>query len=289
MSSVTATLVEASQSYAPGAGLRRAGENAGLPTPRGRRRWHACRVSGDDDWSLVDALRDLPGVDAATAADEGGVGLALDVHLSAGADEVAVATAVTRLLREHFGLVVGSDRVQVLSPAHLQFRPAPGQARDRFHGEQVGVPRPRQGRAARNRRDDGVRSDRAVVELVEVDTNDEDATATVRLGSRSGPHVGRVVVDLPAAEAAVLPAVAAAALEALESFTGQRAKFTVEHVDVSDAGGHRTVLAVVTMRSDQVAHLCLPGVALVRGDVHDAVVRATLAAVNRQVERLLVD
>jgi hypothetical protein len=64
--------------------------------------------------------------------------------------------------------------------------------------------------------------------------------------------------------------------------------FDVAHIDVTAVGEDRTVLSVVTMRTAQGSER-LFGTSVVRGDVRHAVVRATLAAVNRQVERLLED
>ena len=66
--------------------------------------------------TLLDALRAVPGVAAADIeADERPEGAGtLRLQLAAGADEIAVATSVNRVLREQFGLAVDAGRVQVV-------------------------------------------------------------------------------------------------------------------------------------------------------------------------------
>jgi hypothetical protein len=81
----------------------------------------------DTENELVAALLRLPGVAAAALADDESDGPGtLRLHLTATADDVAVATAVNRLLREHFGLAVDTDRIRVLDAADPQYRPATG-------------------------------------------------------------------------------------------------------------------------------------------------------------------
>ncbi len=65
---------------------------------------------------IVAALREVPGVaDADVEPDGEGDGLGLlRLGLAPGVDEVEVASAVGRLLRERFGLGVDADRVQLV-------------------------------------------------------------------------------------------------------------------------------------------------------------------------------
>lgn len=78
---------------------------------------------------VVAALRAVDGVADATITPDRRVGGAGTLHLSLlpGADEVAVATAVNRILREHFGLAVDTDNVSVVdeTPARLSAVPSP--------------------------------------------------------------------------------------------------------------------------------------------------------------------
>ena len=65
---------------------------------------------------LLDALRAVPGVAAADLEPDDrpeGAGT-LRLQLAPGADEIAVATSVNRVLREQFGLAVDAGRVQVV-------------------------------------------------------------------------------------------------------------------------------------------------------------------------------
>ena len=66
--------------------------------------------------TLLDALRAVPGVAAADLEpDERPEGAGtLRLQLAPGADEIAVATSVNRVLREQFGLAVDAGRVQVV-------------------------------------------------------------------------------------------------------------------------------------------------------------------------------
>ena len=77
---------------------------------------------------VVAALRAVEGVADASITPDRRVGGAGTLHLTLmpGADEVAVATAVNRILREHFGLAVDTDNVSVVdetSPVRLSSVP----------------------------------------------------------------------------------------------------------------------------------------------------------------------
>lgn len=211
---------------------------------------------------IVAALRDVPGVaDADVEPDgEGGMGL-LRLGLKPGVDEVAVATSVGRLLREQFGLGVDADRVQIVEEADLGVRSTPA--------PQVADPRS-VGRPAISR-----------MHLV---SSGFDVSATVTLCSDSRTSSGEAHGS--ASQSGVHRAVAAATLRAVEELSGGIVRFELDHLEVSQLGAERTVLVALTMVSERGAER-LTGAAAVREDVRQAVIRATLDALNRRLETLL--
>ncbi|HHY36438.1 MAG TPA: hypothetical protein GX518_01970 [Firmicutes bacterium] len=78
---------------------------------------------------------------------------------------------------------------------------------------------------------------------------------------------------------------AAAALKAIESFTRQRCTFLLEDVAVVPTGRWETAVVVVTALT-QGREERLAGAVLVEGDRAEAVVKATLSAVNRRLSFL---
>lgn len=207
-----------------------------------------------DHRELVGALLAVDGVaDAAVevggGADDPGT---LRLQLEPGADEVAVAGAVNRLLRSRFGLAVDSDRVRVLE------QPAPP----------VHVARP--GRLA--------------IERIQMVSTGLGVVATVTLGLEGRLYDGEAQGAVSASS--VHRTVAAATLRAVGSVVADRARFEVEHVELALTGEDRTALVVVTMLTDRGSER-LSGASMVREDVRQAVIRATLAAVNRRLEALI--
>ena len=122
---------------------------------------------------------------------------------------------------------------------------------------------------------------RLVLERVEVATERLQLWATVRLArgelrfsgtagaSASGPGAHR--------------AVAAATARAAESALGDAVRLDVEAVDVLTVGQDRIGVVIVTLLTERGLDR-LTGAALVRGDGHETIVRATLAALNRRAE-----
>lgn len=205
---------------------------------------------------IVDALRAVPGVadaDVEPDADGGGPGL-LRLGLVPGVDEVEVASSVGRVLREQFGLGVDADGVQLIEDAPTPVAPLQRGAR------------------------------RAVISRMQLVSAGLEITATVELN-----HSGRLVSGSStgtATQSGVHRAAASAALRALEELVGDRARFELEHVELTSAGTERTALASVTMISSAGTDR-LTGSAVVREDVRQAVIRAVLDAVNRRVDPLL--
>ena len=210
---------------------------------------------------IVAALRAVPGVaDADVEPDAAGGGLGLlRLGLAPGVDEVAfviaVATSVGRLLREQFGLGVDADQVQLIEDAAANDVP------DQPNGR------------------------RPVISRMQLVSSGLDVTATVQLSYRD--QLVRGESTGTATQTGVHRAVATAALHAIEQLIGNRARFEVDHVEVTPTGRDRTVLVSVTMVSGSGTDR-LTGSAVVREDVRQAAIRAALDAVNRRLEPLLV-
>ena len=206
---------------------------------------------------IVAALRAVPGVaEADVEPDAQGEGLGLlRLGLSPGVDEVQVATKVGRLLRERFGLGVDADQVQLIEDA-----PVPEVPQQSSHGR------------------------RPVISRMQLVSSGLDVTATVSLLYQD--EVVRGESTGTATQTGVHRAVAQAALRALEQLVDAKARFEVEHVEVTPNGPDRTVLVSVTMVSGGGTDR-LTGTAVVREDVRQATIRAALDAVNRRLEPLL--
>jgi hypothetical protein len=217
-------------------------------------------MSVTDYREIVAALRDVPGVsDADVEPDgEGGMGL-LRLGLEAGVDEVAVATSVGRLLRERFGLGVDAERVQIVEDAEVPAHPAPD------------VPMQRAGT-------------RPAISRMHLVSSGLDVTATVTLSADGRTAQGEAQGS--ASQSGVQRAVAAATLRAVEALSGDAARFELDHLEVTQLGAERTVLISLTMLSAKGTER-LTGAATVREDVRQAVIRATLDALNRRLESLL--
>jgi hypothetical protein len=212
-------------------------------------------VIATDYAEIVAALRSVPGVaeaDVVPDDDGGGLGL-LRLGLSPGVDEVQVASRVGRLLRERFGLGVDADQVQLIEDAEtLDVSSQSGH--------------------------------RPVISRMQLVSSGLDVSASVSLTFQ-----GRVVRGEStgtATQSGVQRAVAAASLHAIEQLISSRARFELEHVEVTASGRDRTALVSVTMVSGAGTDR-LTGSAMVREDARQAVIRAVLDAVNRRLEPLL--
>ena len=80
--------------------------------------------------------------------------------------------------------------------------------------------------------------------------------------------------------------VATATLRALEEVVGSAARFELEQLEINQLGPDRAVVVVVSMLT-KLGSERLTGVSVVREDVRQAVIRATLDALNRRLESLL--
>jgi hypothetical protein len=132
---------------------------------------------------------------------------------------------------------------------------------------------------------------RVVLDQVQVNTLGLDATVIVRLLTSGGPAEGRA--SGPAVDGYVLRLAAVAAASAIDQLLAtvdtweqQRSRCFVEHAAVLPLGSCEVAVVVVLLVCGGWVEQ-LSGSALVNGDPRQAVVRATLAAVNRRLDGLL--
>jgi hypothetical protein len=217
-------------------------------------------VTVTDYGEIVAALRAVPGVadaDVEADADGGGMGL-LRLGLAPGFDEVQVATSVGRLLRERFGLGVDAERVQLVEDAEVPDEP-------------LG----RNGAAAQHR---------PSIQRMHLVSSGLDISASVTLGFDDRSAVGEAKGT--ATQTGVQKAVALATLRAIEELINGKARFELDHLEVTQTGRDRTVVAGVTLVTPSGSER-LTGAAVVREDVRQAVIRATLDGLNRRLGALL--
>lgn len=136
----------------------------------------------------------------------------------------------------------------------------------------------------------GVPGPRVVIDHVQVSTFGLDANVEVRLLAAGEPAAGHATG--PAVDGYVLRLCAVAAAAAVDELlrhaerTVERGRCFVEHAAVVPFGNCEVATVVVLLVCDGWVEQ-LAGSALVAGDPRQAVVRATLAAVNRRLEALL--
>ena len=218
-----------------------------------------------DYGEIVAALRAVPGVadaDVEPDADGGGMGL-LRLGLAPGYDEVQVATSVGRLLRERFGLGVDAERVQLVEDAEVP-EPEPQAAAPTLEARSS--------------------EHRPAIQRMHLVSSGLDITASVTLSLNGRSAIGETTGT--ATQTGVQRAVAHATLRAIEQLVGGTARFELDHLEVAPTGRDRTVLVGVTLVTASGSEK-LTGAAVVREDVRQAVIRATLDALNRRFEHLL--
>jgi hypothetical protein len=125
---------------------------------------------------------------------------------------------------------------------------------------------------------------RPIISRMQLVSSGLEVKATVSLSYREGTVSG--AASGTATQSGVQRAVATAALHAIEELIGGKARFELEHVEVTRSGRDRTALVSVTMVSGTGTDR-LTGSAVVREDARQAVIRAVLDAVNRRLEPLL--
>ena len=246
------------------------------------------RPDGFDVALVLEAVRGVRDVRDAQLRWNASAGHTLRIEFVDGADEGEVTRAVVRLLREQMGLGA-----------------APSSAGSRLSGNEATMDRPpnRPRTVASARvpmraqpapnvtaglplaRPSGVDIPRLELDNVTVTRLGAEATVEVRL---SGP--GRVqavgVGRGPGVDAYLSRLAATAAAHAANEAIVGRGKAFVEHVSVVPFGVVE-VAVVVLLLSYEGQNEQLSGSAIVGDDPHQAVVRATLAALNRRLESLL--
>jgi len=214
------------------------------------------RVNGsaqvEDDEAVLIAVRELTGVhDAELYTDPTGA-RRLRLDLDTAADPDAVTAKATRLLADRLGVRAQPRTTQAY---HFPRPVGPG-------GTQT----------------------RAVVEQVQVSTSGFETTVEVGLNVEGHRAVGRATG--PAVDWHVLRTTADATIDAVASLLGNRGRCVVEHASVVPAGALRVAVVVVLLLTEAGAEQ-LAGAAPVAGDNRQAMVHATMSALNRRLEVLL--
>ncbi|MCU0265625.1 MAG: hypothetical protein MUC45_05810 [Actinomycetia bacterium] len=284
--------------------------------------------SGSEAGDVVAALRAVPGVaDAEIIPDDVGGPGTLRLQLSQGADEVAVATAVHRILGEQFGLGVDAGRVQVLEesvpprPARPTPAPAPEpEVEPEPEPEPESEPEPQVEAgpwrpatppppppppppparpplsAVPDRQQATVDvvtpaateppvPPRLLIQRMQLVSAHLGVTTEVTLVLAERAFTGSA--DAAATPTSVQRAVAHATLRAVEASIDRVARFELEHLETAALGSDRAVVVELSMITRYGTER-LTGVSTVRDDARQAVVRATLDALNRRIESYLV-
>lgn len=277
-----------------------------------------------DPAALERAVAAVPGVEsvqvdltAETPARPGALPV-LQLTLAPGADEVAVATAVDRLVREQFGVGVDPARVGVVEESEpepgLRVVPPEASGPTTAGGLPEGlvdavvdvVPEADPAAEAEDAADlgaltptvaqpgHGPHPSRLVIRRLQVSASGLGVAVAVTLGAPRGDVVGRA--EGPTTVGGVHRAVAAATAEAVReavagawrgtSREGSPVRVDVDALDVPALGAGRVVVVQLTVTTVAGSER-LTGASEVRDDVRQAVVRATLDAVNRRLEDLL--
>jgi hypothetical protein len=136
---------------------------------------------------------------------------------------------------------------------------------------------------------DAIVSPRVVIDQVEVSTQGAEAIVEVRLTADGVPAIG--TASGPSVDGYILRLSAVAAAAAIDEFlvdanSGTRGRCYIEHTALMQFGSCDVAVVVLLLMADGLVEQ-LTGSAVVSGDPRQAIVRATLAAVNRRLEGLL--
>jgi hypothetical protein len=208
--------------------------------------------------ALLAAVRTVEGVVDAQVRTSADGDRTLRLDLADGADPEVVASEVARVLDDRLGMLV--------DPARVVAAAGPQDVR-------LAVPLDAPAR-------------RVLAGRVQVVTRGLDATAAVVL--HAGDRAATGSATGPAAEPAILRAVATATLRAVDELLGGRARCGLDSAELAAVGPDPLAVVVVTLVT--VGHTDrLPGVAMVRGDARQAIMRAVLGALNRRLDGFLSD
>jgi hypothetical protein len=262
------------------------------------------RPDGFDLAAVLTAVQGVPGVRDANLRWNSGSGHTLRIEFDDQADEGQVTREVARLLRETMGLAAAPNPAPGTLGAPPTAGPDSGRRPTAVASASVPVQSGPRRPAEQNQRGanpmpppagGGGAGPRVVLDHVQVTTLGVDATVEVRLavsgGSPGAPAQAIGRVQGPAVDAYLLRLAAGAAGNALDRLlvepTGQAlGRCFVEHVAVVPFAGVDVAVVVLLLvwGSHAEQH---SGSAIVAGDPREAVVRATLSAVNRRLQSLL--
>jgi hypothetical protein len=238
---------------------------------------------GDDTAAVVAALRAVAGVtDAEILPDARGGPGTLRLQLASGADEVVVGTRVSKLLRERFGLGVDADRVQIYEEAPASTLEAvPDAEAEPDAGPDASATD--DDRAAEGALEE--RGARLLIQRMQLVSAREGVTSEVTLELDGRAHTGSA--GAASTPSSVHRSVALATLRAVEEAVLGQLRFELEHLETTALGTDRAVVVEVSMITKHGSER-LTGVSAVREDARQAVIRATLNALNRRIETYLV-
>jgi hypothetical protein len=126
---------------------------------------------------------------------------------------------------------------------------------------------------------------RLLIHRMQLVSADQGVTSEVTLELSGHEHTG--TAGAASTPTSVHRSVAQATLRAVEEALDGRARFELEHLETATLGGERAVVIEVAMITGRGSER-LTGVSAVRDDTRQAVIRATLDAVNRRIETYLV-
>jgi hypothetical protein len=253
---------------------------------------------------LERALSSVPGIVAASVTVAEGTGRGrLRLRLAPGEDPDAIAWAVSATLRERFGIALDPDAIRPRLETD-EARSATTDSAATGHAVTVG---PATDATDRGSHDVSARpagpADAATVTRVASELagtasrrvraairdlvtrqgeRDVEVVATLEIAGRLGRSTARSVPT----RRGVWRAVAEATVGALEQLTDDHLQADVDRVVVHSGDDAPMVTVVVTVLSDRGEETLL-GASLLRDDPEAAVMRATLDALNRRVERWL--
>ena len=126
---------------------------------------------------------------------------------------------------------------------------------------------------------------RLLIHRMQLVSADQGVTSEVTLELSGAEHTG--TAGAASTPTSVHRSVAHATLRAVEEALDGRVRFELEHLETTTLGADRAVVVEVAMITGSGSER-LTGVSAVRDDTRQAVIRATLDAVNRRIETYLV-
>ena len=129
------------------------------------------------------------------------------------------------------------------------------------------------------------RGARLLIHRMQLVSADKGVTSEVTLELSGAEHTG--TAGAASTPSSVHRSVAQATLRAVEEALDGRIRFELEHLETASLGNDRAVVVEVAMITARGSER-LTGVSAIREDTRQAVIRATLDAVNRRIETYLV-